>query len=152
VSQYDVLRDFVDNLGEGFIELGYKIVILDFNSSEEGYQQLISLDKRKILFIFDYNMISMSLFNSIDYFQHIEDIPIISSLVDNPMYHVKRLKIAKENHLVTYVDKNYPRLLKDICPEKKISLWYHTGTSIDSPIVRMKEREIDILIGGSYSC
>ncbi|WP_338825222.1 hypothetical protein MHOCP_07580 [Moorella humiferrea] len=154
-SQYDVLRVFVDQLGEAFKSLGKDVYIVDLLASNAG-QQLQEAFSQPCEFVFAFNAMGIDLKISSKSLYDSLDIPFIAALVDDPVYHLQRLKYPVENLLIGCVDRSHINFVNSYYGNQRTCFFFpHGGCKakdvIDGRSVQQDGiRGIDILFGGSY--
>lgn len=151
LSQYDVLRVALDEVAHGIENLGYDVIVLDFNDKKSYNRMLDCLVYEPIEFIFSFNGILLNLDDGKGgyFFDHF-DVPIISFLVDNPIYHVGRLESKKKNLNIATFDRENAAILKRYFSNLDNSSFIPFFGFKAKHIIPYQDRKIDMLFVGTY--
>jgi glycosyltransferase involved in cell wall biosynthesis len=142
--QYDVVNYFVDELGQGLMEIGNKVNILD----------LSKMSPAEVAFYFLHNQIDLVLsFNGINFteqnvFEKL-NIPLGIILVDHPFYHLSRIEAYKgDTTFFCMYDIGYLDCFEE-CIDKNIPIsWLpHGGT--EKSLHKIANKEHQIILPGS---
>jgi len=148
-SQYDVLRIFVDYLGEAFNQLGDEIFIVDLTNPNrmKALQDAFSFPCD---FVFAFNCIGIDLKLDDEYLFNLADTTYIGCLVDHPIYHLQRINTNLNNLILTCVDYSHIEFLCTYFPLKRSAFLPHGGSVKGEDIKEQRIRDIDVLFGGSF--
>lgn len=156
-STYNVLRQAVDEIAEGFIKNGYDVETFD-GTEIDHLSQMESLDisiriltdtKYTMIFTMQSILSDVVIFNRniIDYLK----VPFFGYILDDPMFHADRLVPNTENFHLCCIDKNHMDFVNNYYKNiKNVHVLYHGGFNYKEDIIPLKDREIDVFISGSY--
>lgn len=152
ISQYDILRIAADEVAIELDRIGYDVILLDLTIKKDYIDFVNYLNNKPIEFVFVFNGILLDMTdNSGNYILNSFNVPIITYLVDNPMYHYNRLNTNYKNLSIATFDRENVELLKrykkDLRNVEFVPFIGFQGERI-RPFV---EREMDILFVGTYS-
>lgn len=156
-SAYNVLRRATDEIAEGFIKNGYDVEMFDTTELDDlNYTEFIDVSIR-ILTDNEYTMIfsMQSIFSDVFIFDKpfidFLKTPFVGYIVDDPMFHSKRLMPTSDNYHLCCIDKNHINFIKKYYKNiSNVHLLYHGGFNYKGDIIPLKEREIDVFISGTY--
>lgn len=153
-SQYDVLRHFITDLSEAFAVIGYDPVVIDLTDKTWPKALERALNEKKVSAFLSMNAIGIdlkigqnSLFDQLN-------IPLFAFLVDHPMYHIARLTTGVNNLIVSCVDKTHLEFLNTYMKGRYTKVFIPHGAPpgpLDENAAPIRERDIDLLITGTYS-
>lgn len=113
-SQYGVLRNMMDKLGEAFITLGYPVIIFEYRRNPKELVEIVN--SRSVFFIFEFNGLGMvRTIDQTPLYDHIHA-PYISYLVDSPIHHYKTLTadLKNKHHFIAgFVDQAHMRFVNN---------------------------------------
>lgn len=150
-SQYDLLGVAADEISRELTKTGYKVIVLDLIDNDSIIKLLDYLNKETIEFIYSFNAIALNLQDVRgNYIFNYYNIPMVTYLVDHPMYHYNRLSSNYKNlHIATF-DRENVQFLKTYYKSLKgtefIPFLGFKGTQMKSYV----DRDIDILFVGTY--
>jgi hypothetical protein len=151
-SQYDVLRDFIDDLADAFEHYGYRPVIIDL-LDEKWIQDIeTTLNEGNVLFALGMNCIGMEIKTGSTPLYDALNIPYFGYLVDHPFYHMERLKLNKnvKNALLSCVDRAHVSYLKQfVGPDWTASFIPHGASFVLNDPVPFENKRIEILFTGT---
>lgn len=159
-SQYDVVRNFVDDLAKAFQELGRETLILDFASESHNAQILQDAFRKECDFACGFNLNGSDLGLGQEGIKFFRDagIPYVGMLVDNPLYHYNKFSLINEvgmpdNFIITCVDKHHLDLMKHCSKIAFRAFLPHAGSCANEVdrYKHMDRRSKDVVFCGSYS-
>lgn len=157
LSQYDVLRYFVDDLANAFEKINYEVQIIDL-VEENWTEKLVSvLQTKKISFFLGMNAVGVDLASDGRSLYDLVGAPFFAFLVDHPMYHLPRLKDTTSNEIiVSCMDAEHISYIDNMAPEfsrKFMRVFVPHGAPINHEDLDNSEveRPIDILFAGSFT-
>jgi glycosyltransferase involved in cell wall biosynthesis len=159
ISQYDVVRTFIDHLAIAFHEIGRDVLVVDLASENHNTQVLQDAFSKECDFACGFNLHGSDLglgHEGIKFFQDV-GISYVGMLVDNPLYHYGKFRLINEigmpdNFLITCVDKPHLEVLAG-CSKVSFSTFLPHAGSYAHGVDRYKEmdrRSKDIVFCGSY--
>lgn len=154
-SQYDVLRYFIDDLGEAFKQFGYTIEIVDLLDSNWNVKIGNLINSGSVLFALGMNAIGQELSMNDKLIYDITEIPFFSFYVDHPIHHLRRLNNKTNNLICSFIDRTHVEFVSTYLGNDCTKVFVPHGVKADenagSTIIPIKERSIDILFPGSYT-
>lgn len=147
-SRYDVVRCFIDEMAHSFAELGYEPLIFDFVSDK--IDTLYNYINEGVDFIVTFDSLAVEMEYDNKPLYDFANTPLVSILVDAPLYGHNRLSVEVDNLITTCVDKNHIPYIKMNYFNKNCAFLPHGGSSAKNR-KDMDKRETDILFCGSYS-
>lgn len=153
-SMYNVLRVAADEIAAGFMENGYNVEIFDTtNYSIENFNQhttdILFNEKYDMFFSIQSAFSETTLFGIplIDYIKK----PYVGFIVDEPVYHLGRLKPNYDSYHLAVLDKYQKQVINKLFQNiKNVDVLHHGGFATRGSIKPLCEREIDIFIPGGY--
>ncbi len=153
-SQYDVTRCFAQCLGCGFEQLGHNVVFWD---AADGS---LSIDRgRPLDVVFSLNAAGFSdgvgsqdsFYSQLGRILNLDKIVFLWHIVDNPIYHLKRLEAAVNNRMVFFVDQSFPALVRDVLKIDAGWMGFMPHAGVRLPELGSEEitRDIDVLFTSS---
>jgi Uncharacterized protein conserved in bacteria len=152
-SNYDVLKLFSDELGKGFEQIGVKVYFFDLFSDTESltktFAEAISNGcKHAIAF----NAYGYDLQIEGESFYNYYNLTFIAILVDHPLYHANRIKYKIDKKIITCVDREHLKFVKDFLKDSTpVYFLPHGGFSRSNTIIENANKRTDVLFAGSYS-
>lgn len=157
ISQYDVLRYFVDDLAKAFSKLEFDVQVIDL-IEDSWTEKLISLVKTKeIAFFLGMNGVGIEISADGKSLYDLVGVPFFAFLVDHPMYHLGRLNSSttSSNIIVSCMDSDHIPFLRTMAPNYSrlfMKVFVPHGASIDQlNLEQGEERPIDVLFAGSFA-
>lgn len=144
-SQYDVLREFVDEIVDGFISEGIEIDIYDFLKQDD-------ISKKEEIYKTDYDMIisfygiSEKLLEKIN---HNKDTLFLLYLMDHPYYRHDWLMYKHKHYNVACVDIEHCNYIKKYYPNIEKTFYIPHGGSIIKECIPYTKKKIDISFIGT---
>lgn len=153
-SQYDVLGIFIDQLAAAFNLCNIEAHVLNILDTNANVQLLQLLDK-KVDFFISFNLMGLFTVNKSQWLFDALDIPLISILVDHPIYHLSRLQAGLQHLLVGVVDQSMLPFLQRFLPKIHSPFFLPHGAiacSHSSGIFPdRQQKKHQILLSGTYS-
>lgn len=149
-SQYDVLRDFIDDLYQGFKVSGYRPVIIDFVDST-AVKQLEQALEQPVFFALGMNGVGMELKAGGSSLYDAYNFPYFAFLVDHPYYHYERLQIPVNNLIVSCVDQTHAAYLREYHSRTFSRVFVPHGGSINAERLSWSDRSYDLVFAGTYA-
>lgn len=148
-SGYNVLRVAIDHIALSIKEQGYDCFVLDLYDSKSEAELFNCIMNEEVEFIFTFNAILLEVQNVCNLLQKF-DIPVITYLVDNPIYHLQRFYSTYNNLNVATFDRENAGLLRTYFPFLKQNKFIpFFGFSATSKQI-YQDRSIDVLFVGTY--
>ncbi|MDM5281349.1 glycosyltransferase [Paenibacillus silvae] len=152
-SQYDVLRFFSDYLGEGFESFGFTVEFVDLLQNDwiVNLTNLLT-SNNKILFFLGMNGAGYDIKNGeISLYDYL-NIPFISYYVDDPLHLYSRIGDSIKNIIHVFIDKTHKDFVDKYMNISNTKAFIpHGSKKVDIPIPSVDEKEIDVLVPGSFS-
>ncbi|MEW4431745.1 glycosyltransferase [Paenibacillus pabuli] len=152
-SQYDVLRHFADDLGDGFLQYGYNVEFIDLLNSDWDKKLTDVLNGQKnILFFLGMNGVGVDVKSGKTSLYDYLDIPFIAYFVDDPLHQYPRILPNVKNVIYAFIDKEHIEFVNQYMNVKNTKAFIPHGCkpmNINTP--DMGERDIDVLVPGSFS-
>lgn len=158
-SQYDVVRNFIDDLAMAFQALGKNTLVVDLASKEHTPQVIQNAFSVDCAFACGFNLNGSDLGfgqEGVKFFRDV-GIPYVGMLVDHPLYHYSKFRLINEagmpdSFLITCVDKEQLGVM-EYCGRVGFSTFLpHAGSYADGGdgYKDMGDRSKDIVFCGSY--
>lgn len=149
-SQYDVLRYFIDDLYEGFRELGHRPLIIDLVEPSAGKRLEEALAK-PVFFALGMNGVGMDLKTGNQSIYDALSFPFFAFLVDHPYYHYERLQ-QKINHLiVSCIDQSQTEYLRKYHEGAFSRVFIPHGGSRQAEPGAWSQRTYDVVFAGTFA-
>lgn len=160
LSQYDVVRRFIDDLATAFNALNKEVLVIDLASENHNVQLLQDAFSKECDFVCGFNLNGCDLGIGQEGIQFLKDvgIPYIGIFTDNPLYHSLKFRLVDnvgmpDNFLITCVDKLHLGIL-EYCGKASFSSFLPHAGSYRDDVDRyrnMESRTKDVVFFGSYS-
>ncbi len=146
-SKYNVTRYSIEGFSISFRKLGYKIIIIDYNTN--GLKDLYkSILKSNVKLVFSFNgKVIKHITNELKYFK---DICFFNRFVDHPVYHYNRLKNKLNNEIVTFADRKHVEFYKEIFDDKNC-FFLPSGATFNFYFKNKSNKETDIIFAGTVN-
>lgn len=157
-SNYGALRVHIDQLAEGFKEIGHEAVIIDllaYNATNLLNQTI----QKPCDFFLGFNAMGCDIGNEQQLLYDAMNVPFIGALVDHPNCHTQRLDTKLKHYFVTCLDQSHIKFLDShydqdhfafksfLVPGGNTSSNYHVEKDYDE---FLSKRTIPILFTGSF--
>lgn len=143
-SQYDAMKNYIDEIEIGFRLAGYNTIILDYFEEAFFFQLKELSDNLVIDYIFTCNAIISDI---------CEDIPnavYITYMCDHPAGHRGRLNSLKDSSIVFSCDGLYTEYIKKYFRNIKYTKFVPLSGSYSPKYIPYSQRRYDVVFTGSY--
>lgn len=143
-SQYEAMRNYIDEIEEGFLQIGFHTIVLDTAEQSFCYQIEELTESCKIDLIFTCNATC---------FEMIEKFPnayFATYLCDHPVIHEKRLSEMGEKCMVFTCDRFHKEYIDKYMKNIKFSMFVPLSGSCSPTYIPYDEREHDVVFTGTY--
>lgn len=144
LSQYDAMRQYIDEIEIGFRLAGYNTIVLDALDISYEFQLNELVNIIKIDFIFTCNAIMTNLISEIP------DAIYVTYLCDHPAAHRERLKCMDEKAVVFTCDAFHARYIEKYYLNIKNVMFVPLSGSYIQKEVPYEERKRDVVFTGTY--
>ena len=160
LSQYDVVRHFIDDLAAAFQALGRETLVIDLTSKNHNVQLLQDAFSKECDFVCGFNLNGHDLGIGHEGIKFLRDmgVPYVTILVDSPLYLFDKFRDINtvgmpDNFLITCVDKHHLEVLKHYSNVSFSTFLPHAGTCAEGAerYNNMDRRNKDVVFCGSYS-
>ncbi|MCC5464033.1 glycosyltransferase family protein [Pelosinus baikalensis] len=160
LSQYDVVRGFIEDLATAFRTLDKEVLVIDLASENHNVQLLQDAFSKECDFACGFNLNGYDLGIGQEGIKFLKDvgIPYIGIFTDNPLYHSLKFRLVDnvgmpDNFLITCVDKHHLEVLEYCSKVSFSSFLPHAGSYRDDVdrYRNMESRTKDVVFCGSYS-
>jgi glycosyltransferase involved in cell wall biosynthesis len=160
VSQYDVVRHFIDDLGAAFRALGKDVLVLDLASDKYNVQLVQDAFSKECDFVCGYNLNGYDLGLRHEGIEFLRDIgiPYVGILVDSPLYLSVKFRDINtvgipDNFLITCVDKTHLDVLENYGKFSLSTFLPHAGSYAEESDEDkdIYSRSKDVVFCGTYS-
>ena len=147
--QYNLGNIFVDHIAAGFESMGHQTGIIDLLAPEPVIIKDIDTNfSRHPVFVFAINAIGFSFQLEKRSLFDAAQVPFVGALVDHPVYHLPRISANIDHSIITCVDADHVRFVRDYFQNCKTAAFLpHGGMKAKNP--SENGRPIDILFGGT---
>ncbi|MDE7313464.1 MAG: glycosyltransferase [Eubacterium sp.] len=144
-SQYNVMKNYIDEIEIGFRLAGYHTVILDgfseaFEIQLEELKQSVRID-----YIVTFNVILSNMI-----LQEFPDAVYVTYLCDHPTFLDIRLELLREKDIVFACDEIYAEYVKKYFSNLKNVAYIPLSGSYSKQYIPYTERGIDVVFTGTY--
>lgn len=145
-SQYDAMRNYIDEMELGFRLAGYNTIILD--GLEQSF--VFQLDELKKAVDIDYVVTCNGIFFNM-LRTKLKDAVYITYLCDHPAVHRVRLMELDDRSIVFTCDAFYEKYVKEYCSNIKHVRFIPLSGSYSGKYISYKNREKGVVFTGSYT-
>lgn len=144
VSQYNSMRNYLDEIAQGFTQIGYQPIVLD--GEDPTFQQTFEFVVKNytIDYVFTCNVTFYS------YYEKISGARYITYLCDHPSQHRERLKKLNKNAVVFACDLFHVEYIKKYYSNISQVYFIPTSGSYSQIYVPYFKRKYDVVFTGSY--
>lgn len=139
-SQYNAMRNYIDEIEIGFRLAGYNTYVIDATEKSCMFQLEELQNTVKLDMVFGCNAILSVQISDID----------ITYLTDHPAAHRNRLKKLGDWAVVFVCDKRHEAYIRRYCPNIKYVKYIPLSGETSGKYIPYKERSRDIVFTGSY--
>lgn len=145
-SRYDILRNFIDDVEEGFRACGYNTCVLDYQEQACRGQLKRIAKKTKIDIIFVFNAVLADR----DLMDNFPEAYFVTYMVDHPLYHGGRLSAINDKGIVFVCDRRHKAYIKKHYPNIKRVEFLPLASSSVEEYIPFEERKLDVVFSGTY--
>lgn len=143
-SQYNAMRNYIDEIEVGFRLAGYNTIVIDSQERSASFQ-LVQLEKYiKFDLIFTCNAMNTELIGELPGARY------VTYLCDHPATHRERLKRLDEKSVVFTCDIFYAEYVKEYYPNIKCVVFVPLSGSYSKKYIPYHERKYDVVFTGTY--
>ena len=154
MSRYNVLRQAADEMVEGFINQGFKVVIVDLTLEDQikKFPNFIFEDTYDLIFSFQAIAFEIRLKDNLSSFLNALNIPIFGYIVDFPVYHDYRIApMQGDNMYFGFIDRSHVDYVHKYYPHVVNAYYLPHGGFEGRNIKHYNERTIDLYFPSSYT-
>ena len=145
-SQYNAMRNYIEEIEIGFRLAGYNTYILDAMEKSAEFQLEELVRNIKIDIIFVCNVIMPRALRTL-----LPDAYYVTYITDHPFYHRERLTHLDERCIVFTCDRRHEAYLKQYCPNIKYVKYIPLSGQAYNRWIPYHKRSKNIVFTGSYS-
>ena len=140
-SQYNAMRNYIDEIEIGFRLAGYNTYVIDVTEKSYMFQVEELLSSVKIDITFTCNAILKKQLSDIS----------ITYLTDHPAVHGNRLKSLDDRTVVFVCDRRHEAYIRRYCPNIRYVKYIPLSGETFGNCIPYRERSRDVLFTGSYT-
>ncbi len=143
-SQYNAMRDYLDEIADGFQQIGYQSVVIDAEHDFFLQEYKMATETFHIDYVFTCNA---------NFYQECRDLGnarYVTYLCDHPAQHRDRLKKLDEDAVVFVCDLLHIPYIRKYYPNIKRVCFIPTSGSYSKTYIPYKDRKYDVVFTGSY--
>lgn len=141
ISQYNAMRNYIDEIEQGFRLAGYNTYVLDALEKSHMFQLQELLNCEKIDITFVCNVILERAIGGALYMTY---------LTDHPAAHRERLEKLNDRSVVFVCDKGHEAYVRRYCPNIKYVKYIPLSGEASKRFIPYNDRSRDIVFTGSY--
>ncbi len=143
-ARYNAMRNYLDEIEEGFRNKGFNTCMLDALDESVWFQMKQLHNSKKIDIVFTCNVVG------IECKKLFTDAVYITYICDHPEYHRERLSHLDGNDMVFTCDKKYEKYLKQYFLNIKYVKYIPLSGSYSKKYIPYKKRTRDIIFTGTF--